>query len=130
VNLLVDRRARVPDLHIMRALGCSGGSREERSPSECDSLRLSTARENAKEHKHNKDDHDDPDDSADRKEHSERCEHSRLLVSVSVSSLLAGLQNESSRGRRRSAARAEAVNRFSFAGFLAFAPDHVRAASG
>jgi hypothetical protein len=79
------------------SLGCSGGNREERSPSECDSLRLSTARENAKEHKHNKDDHDDPDDSADRKEHSERCEHSRLLVSVSVSSPLAGLQNESSR---------------------------------
>jgi hypothetical protein len=54
---------------------------------------LSTAREKAKEHKHNNDDDDDPKDSADRKEHSERCKHFRLLVGVSVSSLLVGLRN-------------------------------------
>ena len=59
---------------------------------------LSAAREKAKEHKHNNDDEDDPEDSADRKEHSERCKHSRLLVGVSVNSLVVGLQNESSRG--------------------------------
>ena len=59
---------------------------------------LSTAREKAKEHKHNNDDEDDPEDSADRKEHSERCKHSRLLVDVSVNSLLVDLRNESSRG--------------------------------
>ena len=54
---------------------------------------LSTAREEAKEHKYNHDDDDDPEDSADRKEHSERCKHFRLLVGVSVSSLLVGLRN-------------------------------------
>ena len=73
---------------------------------------LSTAREEANEHKHNKDDHDDPEDSADRKEHSERCEHSRLLVGVSVSSLLVGLRNEELlRAVVRSAARAEGLIR-------------------
>jgi hypothetical protein len=41
-------------------LGCSGGSRKERTPSECDSLRLSAAKEKAKKHKHNDDDDDDP----------------------------------------------------------------------
>ncbi len=54
---------------------------------------LSTAREEAKEHKYNNDDDDDPEDSADRKEHSESCKHSRLQVGVSVSSLLVGLRN-------------------------------------
>ena len=39
------------------------------------------------------DDQDDPEDTADRKEHSERCKHSRLLVGVSVRSLLVGLRN-------------------------------------
>jgi len=34
---------------------------------------FSTARENAKEHKHNNDDDDDPKDSADRTKHSEGC---------------------------------------------------------
>jgi hypothetical protein len=58
---------------------------------------LSTARENAKEHKHDNDNDDDPQDSADRKKHSERRKHSRLQVRVSVSSLLVGLRNESSR---------------------------------
>jgi hypothetical protein len=57
---------------------------------------LSTAREEAKEHKHNYDDDDDPKDSADRKKHSERCKHPRLQVGVSVSSLLVPLRNESS----------------------------------
>jgi hypothetical protein len=54
---------------------------------------LSTAREEAKEHKYNNDDDDDPEDSADRKEHSESCKHSRLQVGVSVNSLLVGLRN-------------------------------------
>ena len=58
-------------------------------------LLLSAPREKAKEHKHNNDDEDDPEDSADRKEHSERCKHSRLLVGVSVNSLLVGLRNGS-----------------------------------
>ena len=62
---------------------------------------LSTARENAKEHKHNNDDDDDPKDSTDRKKHSERCKHSRLPVGVSVSSLLVDLRNgKRSRGFR------------------------------
>ena len=77
---------------------------------------LSTAREEAKEHKHNYDDDDDPKDSADRKKHSQRCKHSRLQVGVSVSSLLVGLRNGKLAGRRRSAARAEAVGRQSGAG--------------
>ena len=50
-------------------------------------------KEEAKQYEHDNYDDDDPKDSANRKEHSERCKHSRLLIGVSLSSLLMGLRN-------------------------------------